>query len=113
MDNNEIFQQFWQNYVWPEFAPVKYRLYYHDDGSPHCYTVQDLPGQYVEISQEDYARMSHMVRVKDGKLVHIASTAPRQLRPSDHGTPCDPRDVTVIVDSTKPHIAWSLDKYEN
>jgi len=113
MNNNEILQDFWQNYQWPEFQPVIYRLYYNEDGSPRAYSVQQLPGDWIEISQADYARMSHLVRVRDGKLVHLSSTPHRRLRPTPGGTPCHPQDITVIVHQHQEHIAWSMQTHEN
>ena len=49
----------------------------------------------------------------DGKLIVIPTTSTiKKLQPSKHGTPCDPRDVCIVVDSDKPHIKWSLTNHE-
>lgn len=113
MDNNEIFLEFWNSYAWPDFQPPRYRLYYNPDGTPRCYSVQDLPGDYIDITQEDYSRMSHLVRVKQGKLIHLSHLPRRRLYPGDQGTPCDPLDISVVVNASRPHIAWSMKSHED
>jgi hypothetical protein len=102
-------QEFWAilNNI-PEPLPVFYRLYYDDQGHPVCYTMEDLPGKYIDVDQETYILASHNVRVVDNQLVKIKpKTFVHKLRPSDHGTCCDSRDVCVVVDENKTHIKWS------
>ena len=65
-------QEFWAilNSI-PEPAPVFYRLYYDELGHPVCYTMEDLPGKYIDIDQETYLLASHNVRVINNTLVKI------------------------------------------
>jgi hypothetical protein len=93
----------------PDPKPVFYRLYYQDDGTPLYYSMENLPGKYIEIDQATYQQYQPNVRVVDGRLIVIPPTSTiKKLQPSQHGTPCDPRDVCIVVDSDKPHTKWSL-----
>ena len=97
----------------PEPKPIFYRLYYQDDGSFLCYSMEDLPGKYIEIDLATYQLYQSNVCVVDGKLVVIPKTTTiKKLQPSEHGTPCDPLDVCLVVDSNAPHINWSLKHHE-
>lgn len=102
-------QEFWAilNNM-PEPVPVFYRLYYDELGHPVCYTMEDLPGKYIDVDQETYILASHNVRVINDTLVRITPrTVVQKLQPGDQGTCCDPRDVCVVVNKNKTHIKWS------
>lgn len=105
-------QEFWQalNNM-PEPQPVFYRLYYDDRGRPLFYSMEDLPGTYIEITHEQYQRRSSHVRVREGCLVDLAWRETEKIVPAESGTPCHPKDVAVVVEST-PNIAWSKQIYE-
>lgn len=108
--NTENFLEFWQSFQWPEIQSVTYRLYYDDQGRPITYTMEDLPGTYIEVDQATYIHGSFGVRVVDGKLIILepAITA-KKLQPSqDQGTACDPRDVCVIVSDNTKHKKWNI-----
>ena len=101
-------EEFWKILLdVPEPKPIFYRLYYNDDGTPIVYTMEDLPGKYIEIDQPTYARSAVNVKVINGKIVEVV---PRQyvqkLTPSDQGTPCHPTNVCVVVNTTDSHIKW-------
>jgi hypothetical protein len=109
-ENTENFLEFWRSFQWPEIQPVTYRLYHDEQGRPIIYTMEDLPGTYIEVDQATYIYGSFGVRVVDGKLVTIkpAITA-KKLQPSqDQGTPCDPRDVCVVIDHGAEHQKWNI-----
>ena len=91
-------------------APVFFRLYYNEQGLPLYYSMEDLPGNYVEIDQDFYSRSPTNVRVLDGKL-HILiqkHITPKLVPNQDHGVACSPQDVCIIVADDQPHIKWSL-----
>lgn len=104
------FLEVMKSFQWPEPQPVSFRLYHDEDGRPVVYTMEVLPGAYIEVDLETYTRASYHVRVRDGKLIvlepktHVTKLAQDQ----DLGTPCDPRDVCVIVDPERPHKKWKL-----
>lgn len=89
-----------------------YRLYYSDQGDPLFYSMEDLPGNYIDIDAEFYARSPRNLKVKNGKIHMIAATANRKLVPSDHGTACHAQDVCVVVGDQHPNVKWSLKTYE-
>jgi hypothetical protein len=88
-----------------------YRLYYDQLGQPVCYSMEDLPGNYIEITAEQFAQSSPHMRVVDGKLVLPPAPCPPTLVPSDQGTACAVEDVAVVVSDTQPHTKWKLVTY--
>lgn len=102
------FWQVWRSFQWPEPVPVSYRLYHDEHGLPLFYTMEDAAGTYIEVDHATYALASHNVRVRDGRLIVLESRAQiSKLRPDPElGTPCDPRDVCVVVDVGRRHKKW-------
>lgn len=103
--------------IWTQAAlprPVFYRLYHDDQGVPLFYSMEDLPGTYLEIDQETYARNDSNVRVINGKLCRLSNNLVSRLVVSDQGTRCHPNDVSIVVDQSQPGQHWSLktDVYE-
>jgi hypothetical protein len=92
----------------PESKPIFYRLYYNDTGSPIIYTMEGLPGNYIEVDQSTYVLTPFNVKVIDGKLVYIKPVVTiKKLQPSITGTACDPQDVCIVVDTDQPHVKWT------
>lgn len=91
--------------------PIFYRLYYNEQGQPVCYTMEDLPGNYIEIDKDMFARSPTNIQVRDGKIFEITWQTTAKLSPGNAGTPCHPNDVTVIVDHLDPHQYWSKNSH--
>lgn len=107
MNNNEIFQEFWDNYDWPPPKPIFFRLYHDGAGNPLLYTMEDLPGKYVEVTAEQYARANFSVRILDGKMQELEPEVNmRKLRPGSDGTPCHLGDVSIVVPENNAHQKW-------
>ena len=97
----------------PEPKSTIRRLYYNELGEPLFYSTEDLPGNYIEIDPETFARASSKVRVKNGQLVSTAiHRVSKKLVPADHGVACDPRDVCIVVDPKQTHTKWTIRTYE-
>ena len=96
----------------PDPEPVSWRLYYDEIGRPITYSMEALPGNYIEIDAETYSRAPVNVRVVDGKLRYIRHTWSQKLVPSDAGTACDPCDVAIVV-AEEPAQYWSRKLYES
>lgn len=92
----------------PDPPPVFFRLYYDENtGNPLFYSMDDVPGTYITIDAETYARSSMQVKVKDGNIVHLKLPRQPKLVPGS-GTPCHPQSVAIVVDQDQPNTKWSL-----
>jgi hypothetical protein len=110
--SDETTNNFWAALVepLPPPKPVFYRLYYTAEGLPLYYSMEDLPGNYIEIDQATFAQTPTNVRVVDNKLITIQpSVVVTKLTPNNKsGVACDPRDICIVVDPAKPHTVWSI-----
>jgi hypothetical protein len=107
-------EEFWSIlHAIPEPQPVSYLLYHDDQGLPLFYSMEAVPGTYIEIDQETFARGSMNVRVRDGKLIEVSWAVTRKLVPGNSGTPCHPDNVAVVVAEDQPHTRWSKQTYES
>ena len=100
--------EFWAALAPVEVKPVYYRLYHDDLGFPLFYSMEDLPGKYIEIDQATYTNPPTHARVIGNKLVETYIPSVTKLKPSDAGVPCHPSNVSIVVDKQEPHIKWSL-----
>ena len=97
----------------PLSAPIFYRLYYNSNGQPLFYTMEDLPGNYIEITKEEFVQSSFNIRVKNDKIIPIVKSFAQKLKPhQSQGVCCDPGDVSVIVNCEQLHTKWSLKNNE-
>lgn len=93
----------------PEPVPVVFRLYHNDDGSPICYTMEELPGNYIEVDATTYAIAPYNVRVINSQFTVIKPVVTvKKLQPSSNGIACDKRDVCIVVNADQPHTKWSI-----
>jgi hypothetical protein len=108
MTPNEFFDALEQM---PLPSPVFYRLYHDQLGYPLFYSMEDEPGTYIEITQQQYINSHSNVRVRDGKLVPVTWQIAQKVTPSDTGTLCHVQDVSVVVDQNGTY--WSKQTYES
>ena len=103
-------EEFWKILHAPvESMPIFYRLYHDDRGSPIIYSMESLPGNYIEVDQETYVLAPFNVKVIDGALIHIKPVITvKKLQPSATGTACDPSDVCIVVKKDQPHTNWTM-----
>ena len=103
-------EEFWDIlHAMPEPKPVFYRLYYNDAGEPVCYSMEDLPGNYIDIDAETFGLAPANVRVVNNKLKYITTRTSDKLVPGVTGTLCHPQSVAVVV--TQNGIPWSKQTY--
>lgn len=97
----------------PQTQPVSFRLYHDTDGNPIVYSMEPLPGDYIEVDPATYALSPFNVRVVDGALCYIQPrTVIRKLQPhTPDGTPCHENDVCVVVQD-QPHTKWNMTEHE-
>ena len=113
---NETEENFWKAWAEPvpEPAPIFFRLYYDEHGCPLSYSMEDLPGNYIEIDADTYRLSSRNVRVVDNTLIHIKpKKTVTKLVPGISGTPCLSDNISIVVDEQQPHIKWSLKLHES
>ena len=113
---NETTENFWQvfNNLEPYQAPVVFwRLHYDDGGFPLFYTQEHKPGNYIDITPEQYQRASMRVRVRNGQLIELKTNPVKKLVPSETGTPCYPQDVSIVVQEIQDHTKWSKRVFES
>lgn len=110
----ENFIQAWSEFEWPEPKPVSYRLYYHEDGTPKCYSMDDLPGNYIEIDCETYALRLWNVKVIDNqlKIIPPAVRVKKLVPDTQNGVPCSPQNICVVVAPDQPHVKWKITENE-
>lgn len=113
-ETTENFWKAWNEFKWPEPVTPSYRLYYNDDGSPKCYSMDDMPDKYVEVDAETFAIRPWNVQVVGGQLKFIQPPiAVKKLQPNQHsGTRCHPLDICVVVDENKSHMTWNIKNNE-
>ena len=113
-ETTENFLQVMSTFKWPDPAPVFYRIYYGENGEFICYTMEDLPGNYIEIDHATYQQGLSNIRIVDGKIKVInPSRVVRKLKPNTtQGTPCHPNDICLVVATAVPHTKWSMTSNE-
>ena len=105
-------EEFWTIlHAMPEPLPVFFRLYHNDQGEPIIYSMEHMPGTYIDVDAETYARAPFNVRVQAGRLIELKS-AVRKLAPADSGTACHPNNVAIVVAETEPHQHWIMKTHE-
>lgn len=113
-ETTENFWKVWTTFKWPEHKDPSYRLYYNDDGTPKCYSMEEWPDKYVEVDAETFARRPWNIRVVDGKLQVVQlPVAVKKLTPGQaQGVCCHPKDVCVVVDHGQSHTIWNTKTHE-
>jgi hypothetical protein len=101
---------------WAALTPIppnktQYRLYYDQNGLPLKYSVDEEPGNYIEVTAFEYLKASFKLKVKDEVIVYLKEPAVPKLVISTHGTATHLDDITVLSDSVVNN-KWSLKIYE-
>ncbi len=108
--NTENFIKAWSEFVWPAPVTISFRLYYNQDGTPKCYSTEEMPDKYVEVDAETFSLRPLNVRVVEGRIQFIEPSVPVQkLKPNkESGTNCNPQDICVIVSDQQTYVKWKL-----
>lgn len=111
-ETTDNFWAAWAAWDRAEPSPPVWRLYYNELGNPICYSMEELPHNYIDIDAEMFALQPHNVRVVDGKIKYITTVQSQKLTPGPTGTPCSPVDVCVIVSDSDLNTKWNKRTYE-
>lgn len=107
-ETTENFLQVFTNLEPWQPPEVFWRLHYDDAGHPLFYTQEHKPGNYIDITPEQYQRASMQVKVREGRLIELSTKQTKKMMPSETGTPCYPTDVSIVVDPETEHQCWRL-----
>jgi hypothetical protein len=71
MTEEEFLNEIFKHVVLLESKPIEYRIYYNKDtGSIICYSQEDLAGDYILVTEQEYMNFNtEIFIVEDGKLV--------------------------------------------
>lgn len=92
--------------------PLSYRLYHDDQGYLLYYSMEDLPGTWIAITAEQFARADSHVKVVDGKIVPLNRIQSKKLVPSGQGTNCSIASVAIVIANSEAGQKWCLKTYE-
>jgi hypothetical protein len=82
-----------------------------DTGDVDFYTMEDLPGNYIEVDQQVYVLAPQPARVVDGKLIITRpKTVVQKLQPKSTGTLCHKQDVSVVVEDNGTY--WNYQQHD-
>lgn len=113
-ETTDNFWQVWNSFKWPDPKPVSYRLYYKSDGSADVYTMEDLPGDFVEVTKEIYLAAPHNAKVEDGilKIIPVSRKVSSLVCNQPSGTRCHLQDVCIVVTGDQPGTNWDSKEHE-
>ena len=78
-----------------------------DTGEPIAYSMEELKGDFVTVTKEQYTVGRYDVFVKDNSLVSIHSiNYLRKLVPSTDGIACDKTNVLILDEASS--TKWKL-----
>ena len=101
-------EEFWSAFQSEKTTTILYRLYYDNQGAPLFFSQEDLPGNYIDITREEYINPPTHFKVADRKIELIETSIVRRLYPNKNGTPCHPDDISIVVQDSEPNIKWSM-----
>ncbi len=116
MDHEELLllQQLLNTVVEP--PKIEMRLYYDTEGNVVTYTCENLPGNYIVVTPQQFAEARPDVRVVGGKIVytHKLSHVRKLVKNPGQGVRTSKYDVNVIVDADEnhDHVYWKQELYE-
>ena len=84
---------------------IEYRVYYNEQGQIITYTTEDIPGDYLVITADQYQQARHDAMVVERELVytHVRRHVTKLTRNLSEGTRCSKYDISVLVDEDQEH----------
>jgi hypothetical protein len=97
-----------------EQKPRVYKVYYDAEGKVITYTTEDLPGNYLEITHEQYLNARHDAIVVNGQLeyTHLATNVFRMTATPNGEYRVSSKNMMIIADDDdQDYILHSLKVY--
>jgi hypothetical protein len=91
---------------------AEFRLYYDAIGNVITYTTEQLAGDYIVVTREQYAEANPNVIVKNQQIVKKTARLVTKLTKSSDGIRTSKYDVNVITDLTEDFDSWVLQQYD-
>jgi hypothetical protein len=78
----------------------EFRVYYDSDGNVITYTTEDLPGNYLVITKEQFNLARHDAKIRNGKLilVHLATGVIKLYRKDTGHWRVLKQDLSIVAD---------------
>ena len=110
MDPNE-FAKLFNQLILDNKVDFEYRLYYNKQtGEPIAYTMEELEGDYIKVTHEQYAEGRYDLVVRNGIIERLLdSVSWTKLVPSNAGTGC--RADNVMIVDTNSDTKWEIKTY--
>lgn len=88
---------------------IERRVYYDDQGRIITYTCDNLPGNYILVTPEQFAEARPDAIVRDGQLVytHKVSHVGKLVQASS-GQATSAQDINIIVPAGKRAVYWQM-----
>lgn len=89
---------------------VEYRLYYDSTGKVVTYTTEKLPGNWILVTQGEFAEARNDAIVVNGKLTtpHNTVVLYKLAKNLSSGTSTSKYDINVLADVD--NVYWNLEK---
>lgn len=87
--------------------PIEFRLYYDINGKVVTYTTENISGNYILITREQFAEARPDVIVKNNKLIytHLKKHVEKLVK-SNSGTKTSKYDVNILTDDNVDYAFW-------
>jgi hypothetical protein len=81
----------------------EFRIYYDESGNITCYSMEDLPGDYIVVDRHTFEQVRMDLKIRNGQLIKITQQSSWKLMPTDQAEyACHNDDVSIIVPPTYP-----------
>jgi len=112
MDEQQFAELFNQTTKQNKPVDLVYKLYYNKEtGNPVQYATDELEGDYIEITKQQYAESRYDSLVIDGVLTSVTEVESwTKIVPGNEGVACATNNV-MIVDSNSS-TKWKIKTYD-
>lgn len=91
---------------------IFYRLYYDkDSGRPLFYSMEDLPGTWIEIDRATFAAGDTKIKVRNNQIIPDRLGSVNKLVPAEFGVCCYKHDITIVSSQCETQH-WNLKYYD-